>query len=98
MRSICENNAEGAKERLPAGACPPLVSIFSFGGDDISSLSSESAGRKEAGRRWLDSWANLALNFGRHLSLDRQRGFFLSIVWKGSVMASPSERLTRGAR
>lgn len=98
MRSICENNVEVAKERLPAGACPPLVSIFSFGGDDISSLSTESVGRKEAGRRCHESWANLAENFGRHLSLDRQRGFFLSIVWKRSVMTSPPERLTRGAR
>lgn len=93
MPSICENDAEGAEERLPAGACPPLVSIFSFGGEDISSLSTESAGRKEAGRRWLDSWTGVAKNFGRHLELDGQRGFFLSIVWKRSVMtSSPTPR------
>lgn len=29
----------GAEPRLPAGACPPLVSTLSFGGDDMSSLS-----------------------------------------------------------
>lgn len=34
--------------RLPAGACPPLVSSLSFGGDDMSSLST--GPRAEDGR------------------------------------------------
>lgn len=88
--------------RLPAGACPPLVSTLSFGGDDMSSLST--GPRAEDGRRvegsvpgliWRKVWTVLQPGsstwlFPEHCLETRRVDVTAGAAGPGSVMTSPT--------
>lgn len=95
-------NGSGRKESIPAGRCPPLVSAFSFGGDDMFDMRSLRLGgkttRKGTRARRDERFPGVfrcPTIWTAHFRLYRQRGFFPSIVWERCAMTSVGGPSTR---
>lgn len=60
-------------EALPAGRCPPLVSTFSFGGDDMAALMWSLVPEGPGASNKLKTRLYSASNWALHFSLDHSR-------------------------
>lgn len=100
----------GAEPRLPAGACPPLVSTLSFGGDDMSSLSTglwaedeRSVAGSNPGVIWQKVWLALQPGsstwlFPEHCLETRRDDVTAGAAGPRSVMTSPPSVLRNKKR